>query len=167
MKARHVIFASLAVFTGHLNAAPPPKFDLAAVEGSYELPAQRCVMLHDKRRDACLATVKDRLVIERIDHDNARLIVHSHQENLHECHVDGVAVTVDGRLRHCLAAEPGTCLMLSRDGEQLKFAVAVEGHAYVPFCGSRATLDGMVFPLSARLSRAHCPVAKRTARDTP
>ena len=156
-----LLVARLGVSTA---AAPvPAEFDLRAVEGVYELAAQRCVLLHDKQREACDAGIKDRMVIQRIDAHNARVIVHSRQENMHECHVDGVAETVDGRLRLCLSDEPGTCLTLSHNDDRLKLAVKVEGHAYVPFCGSRATLDGLVFPLAARLPRAPCPHVKQTS----
>ncbi|MGH8597468.1 MAG: hypothetical protein ACREXT_12490, partial [Gammaproteobacteria bacterium] len=89
-------------------------------------------------------------------------IVHSHQENHHQCHADGFARLVDNTLQFCLDYEPGTCLSISQRANKLVLKVSLAETAYVPFCGSRATLDGLEFSLESKLDPARCGRGKTT-----
>jgi hypothetical protein len=45
---------------------------------------------------------------------------------------------------------------LTQEADQLKLKVTLDGNYYVPFCGSRATLDGLTFHTRAHLSPQPC-----------
>lgn len=137
------------------NKAAIP-LDLDAVAGFYEQPAVRCATGKQGSRPRCADGVTDRLVIERLGPTQARIVVHSHQLDGHQCHVDGIATLHDGRLRYCLEYEPGTCLSIVEGRTALSLEVTIEGDYYVPFCGSRASLDGLRYLRSARLSPRRC-----------
>ncbi|MSR14540.1 MAG: hypothetical protein EXR86_08255 [Gammaproteobacteria bacterium] len=96
------------------------------------------------------------MVIEKISDSDARVIVHSYQDNQHVCHADGVAQVIDNSLKYCLDYEPGTCLLISQVSDKLTLRVIVDGTRYIPFCGSRATLDGLEFPLNSKLLSTRC-----------
>lgn len=136
------------------GAAIPLDLDRAA--GFYEQPATRCAAEQQGSRLRCAGGVTDRLVIEKLGSTQARIVVHSHQLDGHQCHVDGIATLQDGRLRYCLEHEPGTCLSITEHRNALSLDVTIEGDYYVPFCGSRATLDGLSYPHSSRLSPRRC-----------
>jgi hypothetical protein len=114
------------------------------------------VAARDGQRPGCASGVTDRLAIVRISPTQARVVVHSHQLDGHQCHVDGIATVQDGRLRYCLEYDPGTCLSIVESRHALRLEVTIEGEYYVPFCGSRATLDGLRFHHASRLPR-RCP----------
>lgn len=133
------------------------ELDLAQLAGSYEQAASRCQRSAQNVAGTCAVDATDRLVIQPLTDTHARIIVHSHQDSDHECHVDGVANLTALGLSYCLEYEPGTCLVLTQDAEHVKLRVTIEGDYYVPFCGSRATLDGLVFDKRARLSTDRCP----------
>jgi len=144
----------LLVEMGATSASIP--MDITTVAGHFEQPASRCDSSADGSFEFCPAAAKDRLSIHRLTDDHARIIVHSYQEHGHECHVDGVANLLPAGLQYCLEHEPGTCLLLTEDAEGLRLKVTLDGAYYVPFCGSRASLDGLVFAKSARLGGGRC-----------
>lgn len=96
------------------------------------------------------------MVIQKLSDDHARIVVHSHQDSDHECHLDGVGNLTRMGLRYCLEYEPGTCVTLTQDAATIKLKVTLDGDFYVPFCGSRATLDGLTFRKNSRLSLQPC-----------
>lgn len=132
------------------------KLDLQKLAGNYEQPASRCTRRDTSTAGTCAATATDRMVLQPLSDTHARIVVHSHQDSNHECHVDGVANLTPVGLSYCLEYEPGTCLVLTQDARHLKLKVTIEGDFYVPFCGSRATLDGLAIRKDARLSGARC-----------
>jgi hypothetical protein len=132
------------------------ELDLEQLAGFYEQPASRCQPTSTHSVGTCSASATDRLVIQPLSDTHARVAVHSHQDSDHECHVDGVASLTPVGLSYCLEYEPGTCLVLTQDADHIRLKVTIEGDFYVPFCGSRATLDGLLIDKRARLSRGRC-----------
>lgn len=130
--------------------------ELDAVAGYYEQAAARCATTQAGPGPRCATGGNDRLAIEKLGPAQARVVVHSHQREGHQCHVDGIATLLDGRLRYCLEYEPGTCLTIVAHRDALTLKVTIDGDYYVPFCGSRATLDGLRYPYSARLRPGRC-----------
>jgi hypothetical protein len=130
-------------------------FDLDRLAGNYEQPASRCPVT-TVAGEFCAPRAMDRLVIQKLGAENARIVVHSHQNGDHECHLDGVANLRGTGLQYCLEYEPGTCVTLTQDADHLKLKVTLDGNYYVPFCGSRATLDGLTFDKRSHLSPQPC-----------
>ncbi len=126
---------------------------LPEIAGQYEQPGSRC---GDAAGGICTQGATDRLVIQDLGDGSARLIVHSQQGGGHECHLDGVANLTPAGLRYCLEYEAGTCVTLTQDAAHMMLKVTVEGPFYVPFCGSRATLDELVFDKRARVKNGRC-----------
>lgn len=149
------ILSLLACQSAVLGAEPPP-LDLAKINGNYEEVSPRCIEKSGTVLDKCSTAFRDRMVIEQLSVDNARVIVHSYQENQHQCHADGVAKIIENKLRYCLDYEPGTCLVVAQEANKLTLSVILEGTAYVPFCGSRANLDGLEFPLASKIDGVRC-----------
>ncbi len=138
------------------EAAPETMvLDLDRLAGNYEQPASRCPATATGSA-FCTPHATDRLVIQKIGTENARIVVHSHQNGDHECHLDGVANLRGADLQYCLEYEPGTCVTLTQDAGHLKLKVTLDGDYYVPFCGSRATLDGLTFDKRSQLSPQPC-----------
>lgn len=138
-------------------AAPPSRpIDINLYAGEYELQSPQCKLQDGKLIDRCGANIKDRLAIVRVDDDNARVVVHSYQINQHVCHVDGVAIRTKGGLKYCLEYEPETCLSFALSPTEITLHMNVDRNHHVPFCGSRATLDGLKFPRTARLDPTRC-----------
>lgn len=133
----------------------PVVLDLERLAGTYEQPASHCATT-SAGGASCGPHATDRLVIQKIGNENARIIVHSHQQGGHECHLDGVANMHGAGLQYCLEYEPGTCVTLTQDADYLKLKVTLEGDYYVPFCGSRATLDGLRFRRLSHSSSQPC-----------
>ena len=96
------------------------------------------------------------MAIQLIDDDDARVVVHSYQTNQHVCHVDGVAIRTKDGLKYCLEYEPDTCLSLTFSPTQITLHLNVDRNHHVPFCGGRATLDGLKVPRSSRLDPKRC-----------
>jgi hypothetical protein len=154
----------LTVFSGLTAFAAEPALNLALLHGQYEETATRCIEKRGVVSDTCSPAIKDRLVIEQLSNDSARIIVHSHQINNHQCHADGIARLVDNKLKYCLDYEPGTCLLLAQKARKITLKVVLEGAAYVPFCGSRATLDGLEFSLDSKLDGKRCRTIQNATR---
>ncbi len=145
---------TLLVETG----AGAPTEELVAIEpgmltGYYEQLAQHCVR---SQSGDCADTATDRMVLAWVDDSQARVVVHSHQGHGHECHVDGIAQLTPQGLRYCPELDPGTCLTLTQDRTSIHLKVTLEGPYHVPFCGSRASLDGLRFAKSALINPRHC-----------
>ncbi|MGD9600405.1 MAG: hypothetical protein AB7O21_00120 [Gammaproteobacteria bacterium] len=133
------------------------EINIAQISGMYEQPASRCATADPHAPSACLEGATDRLVIQYLSDTHARIVVHSHQVGGHQCHADGVANVTPSGLTYCPEADPGTCLVLTQHAEQLRFNVTMEGDYYVPFCGARATLDGLVIDRRTRFPSTPCP----------
>jgi len=139
------------------NGADGTEINIAQIAGSYEQPASRCATNDAQVASTCLEGATDRLVVQYLSDTHARIIVHSHQLGGHQCHADGVASITPAGLTHCPESDPGTCLVLTQHEDQLRFKVTMEGDFYVPFCGARATLDGLVIDRRARFPSTPCP----------
>ncbi len=150
------IVAVSSIFRLPVAVAADIPFALDRLIGNYEMSSPRCTEEVGGISNKCSGLIKDRLVIERFAQDNVRVIIHSHQESNHQCHMAGVGQIIDKTFRYCLDYEPGTCLTISEEANKLVVHVTVEGTRYIPFCGSRATLDGLEFPLASKIDPTHC-----------
>ena len=120
-------------------AAPPSRpIDINLYAGEYELQSPQCKLQDGKLIDRCGANM------------------HSYQINQHVCHIDGVAIRTKGGLKYCLEYEPETCLSFALSPTEITLHMNVDRNHHVPFCGSRATLDGLKFPRTARLDPTRC-----------
>ena len=149
-----LLFLVLLVDMTSREVAPEAvALDLDRIVGQYEQPASRCA---ENGVESCVQNATDRMVIQKLSDQYARIVLHSHQAGGHQCHLDGVANLTRMGLQYCLEYEPGTCVTLTQDASSIKLKVTLEGGFHVPFCGSRATLDGLTFRKRSRLPLQPC-----------
>ena len=149
-----LLFLVLLVDMTSREVAPEAvALDLDRIVGQYEQPASRCA---ENGVESCVQNATDRMVIQKLSDQYARIVLHSHQAGGHQCHLDGVANLTRMGLQYCLESEPGTCVTLTQDASSIKLKVTLEGGFHVPFCGSRATLDGLTFRKRSRLPLQPC-----------
>lgn len=149
-----LLFLVLLVDMTSREVAPEAvALDLDRIVGQYEQPASRCA---ENGVESCVQNATDRMVIQKLSDQYARIVLHSHQAGDHQCHLDGVANLTRMGLQYCLESEPGTCVTLTQDASSIKLKVTLEGDFHIPFCGSRATLDGLTFSKRSRLPLQPC-----------
>ncbi len=152
-----LLFLILLVDMTSREVAPEAvALDLDRIVGQYEQPASRCPASAENGVEACAQNATDRMVIQKLSDQYARIVLHSHQGGDHQCHLDGVANLTRMGLQYCLQDEAGTCVTLTQDASSIKLKVTLEGDFHIPFCGSRATLDGLTFRKRSRLPLQPC-----------
>ena len=152
-----LLFLILVVDMASREVAPAAvALDLDRIAGDYQQPASRCPVSAANGVESCAQNATDRMIIQKISDEHARIVLHSHQAGGHQCHLDGVANLTPMGLQYCLQYEPGTCVTLTQDTSSIKLKVTLDGDFHVPFCGSRATLDGLTFRKRSRLSLQPC-----------
>ena len=106
-------------------------------------------------RKPCPRSARDCLKIEKVSDTRARVEVHSAQHNGHTCTVNGTAsldgdalVLMDEDSSDNPADREGVRAMLG--GRTVTFDNVNSKGQPAPFCGFRANLENIDFPLSAR-----------------
>jgi hypothetical protein len=121
------------------------------MEGWYIVPSKYCSLLEEGTLKPCDPVPNDTLSIERIDDLHAQIELYSLQTNGHECEVSGVADRVAEKLVYTEKDQlgRGDQFEIAIVGNVIKLKVLTEaGPAHSPFCGARASLDLLEFPLN-------------------
>jgi len=136
--------------------ADEPEPLLGKIEGRYETPAQSCSeMGEDGRQVPCSARgIPDCLLIRRIDDKQAYVEVRSFQINGHGCYAKGLATLRGGGLVHVATDEEGDKgkgfrIRLANHSLKIEY-LEDPGFDFPPFCGARARLDRLIFPLTVK-----------------
>src|SRR5262245_48326910 len=126
---------------------------LQRIEGTYEIPSQ-CTTVSSKGDESCGPNIRDRLRITRVSDRAASFDLYSVQINGHQCEVSGVAELQGDSLVYLdpEAREPGQGLRikLTSSALVLSYLKPLTGPGAPPFCGTRASVNRLSFPLRAK-----------------
>jgi hypothetical protein len=125
---------------------------LSRIEGQYSTPSE-CTTLNSRgEHGPCGSDVRDTLRITRISPQSASFELASVQINAHQCEAEGVAELRGDSLIYIdpHASEPGQGLRIQITATELKLSYLKPITGRQPFCGTRAYIDRVSFPLSSR-----------------
>jgi hypothetical protein len=145
--------AALAFGVAGCASPAAPGGELPA--GLYRQAATRCTPQVNTTARACAPAVQDCVLLGPVQADGQRRVeVFSTQANQHVCMAQGQARP--GPQGLALAdpqAGPGQGVALRREGPALVLRHLAPARAgLAPFCGARAALDGLSFPLASRVA---------------
>ena len=129
---------------------------VAKFAGYYTAPATYCSELEGTALKPCDPPVDDWMQIKPIDDTHAQIDIYSLQTNGHECGVSGIAELKGDKLVYVekdttLPQYLGQGFTVALSGQILKIQyLADPGLGIPPFCGARARLDRLVFPIERK-----------------
>jgi hypothetical protein len=126
---------------------------LSRVEGTYEVPAQCTQMGLNGEQEPCGPQISDRLVIRRLSELSASFDLYSTQINGHQCAVSGIAQLDGDSLVYVDTAnpDPGQGIRIHLGPSEITFSYLKDVSSSLrPYCGARAYLSRITFPVSAR-----------------
>jgi hypothetical protein len=128
-----------------------------SLNGYYEVPSADCTVSDGDEQTPCSAQFKDCLLISKIDDSHANFAVASTQINLNSCGVEGVAVLEGNKLSYQSQDRDddevfGKKFYMFVKGGYItfKYAPGAESGIRAPYCGQRARLDWIKFPLAVK-----------------
>ena len=146
---------TIAVFGVTLAGASSSKL-IDSLDGYYEVPSANCTESDGDEQAPCSEHQKDCLLISKIDDSHANFAVASTQINLNSCGVEGVAVLEGNKLSYESQDRNddmfGKKFYIFVKGGYItfKYAPGAETEAQAPYCGERARLDWIKFPLAVK-----------------
>jgi hypothetical protein len=115
-------------------------------------------MVAGGRLEPCAQDAEDCLTIKKQTADSAWLAFSSTQTNGHQCGDEGFAKFLDGALVYCPVGEDyaGQCVRIEVGSDALVMKRVGGKDGRDAFCGSRATVTGLVFPRKVRTNPTTC-----------
>ena len=127
---------------------------LRRIEGTYEIPSE-CTTINTTGHEPCGSHVKDRLSIRRLSERTAEFDLYSVQINGHQCNVSGIAQLKGDSLTYVdpesQNQDPGQGLRIQITSLALVLDYLKPVRIRPPFCGMRAYVSRLRFPLSAKI----------------
>jgi hypothetical protein len=126
---------------------------LARVAGTYEVPAQCTQMGANGEQEPCGPQVLDRLVIKKLSQLSASFDLYSVQVNGHQCEVSGIARLEGDSLVYIDtdSPDPGQGMRIHLGPAEITFSYLKDVSSSLrPYCGARAYLSRITFPVSVR-----------------
>ena len=147
---------TIVVFGVSLANASSSKL-IDGLDGYYEVPSANCTESNGDDQTSCSEHQKDCLLISKVDDSHADFAVVSTQINLNTCDVAGVAVLEGNKLSYQSQDRDDDndfgkkFYMLVKGGYiTFKYAPGTESGIRAPYCGQRARLDWIKFPLAVK-----------------
>lgn len=138
-------------------AGPSSSKLIDGLDGYYEVPSANCTVSEGDEQIPCSERSKDCLLISKIDDSHANFTIASTQINLNSCDVEGVAVLEGNKLSYQSQDRDDDFdfgkkfYMLVKGGYiTFKYAPGAESGIRAPYCGQRARLDWIKFPLAVK-----------------
>ena len=129
---------------------------LRELGGRYEVQSQ-CTTLGPNGYEPCGPETHDYFELTWTSDHSASFEVYSVQTNGHQCTVSGAAELRGDSLVYLDKASPdqGQGLKIQVNGGSITFAYLkpIPSHQRPPYCGTRAFLENIKFPLEARVDR--------------
>lgn len=128
---------------------------LRRIEGTYEVPSECTTISATGQHEPCGSHVVDRLSIRRLSEKAAEFNLYSVQINGHQCEASGIAELKGDSLTYLdpdsQNQDPGQGLRIQITSLALVLDYLKPVRMRPPFCGTRAYVSRLRFPLSAKI----------------